>query len=89
MKTVTTAWLRKHEACEEQVEIFQKEWGNKAYITRENLQRARRLGMDIGWLIWEVLNPRDMNKLLDGPWLNAGTSVKSLCENNALLAQVK
>ena len=55
IKVVTLKWLRRHEACEDQVAIFTKEWGEKAELTEANLLRAVELHLNIDWLAGHFL----------------------------------
>ena len=55
MKSVTATWLRKKSACPEQVAIFVAEWGKEAPITREDLERAATLKLDLEWLAQRLL----------------------------------
>ena len=55
MKTITLAWLYKQNACPEQAAIFEAEWGEEARLTRENLERALALGLDLEWLAGRLL----------------------------------
>ena len=50
-REITVAWLRQRNACGEQVSIVEKEWGGAPIpLTREHLQRAAALRLDLSWL---------------------------------------
>jgi len=55
---ITAAWLRKHDACADQLAIFEREWPDGAEVTRENVERARDLGLDLHWFAGIVLPAR-------------------------------
>lgn len=54
---ITLTWLKQNKACKDQIKIFEKEWGEKVEINRENLIRAKQLNFDLYWFIrnlaWE------------------------------------
>ena len=52
---VTAKLLRKHHACEEQVEIFEAEWQDGVKITEASLRRAVELKLDIDWFAQHFL----------------------------------
>jgi len=52
---ITAKMLRKHRACEDQFEVFKKEWPNGVEVTEEACLRAAELGLDIGWAAREFL----------------------------------
>ena len=52
---IDAAWLRAHNACEEQVIVFEGEWPAGADITAANIMRAVELKLDIDWLVKHVL----------------------------------
>lgn len=54
-KTIDSRWLVEHSACEEQIEIFKQEWPEGALVTRENLSRAIKIGLDLEWLIKKLM----------------------------------
>jgi len=54
--TITSDFLREHDACEDQVLIFEAEWPDGAELTLDNLLRAAELGLDIWWLALTVLH---------------------------------
>lgn len=54
-KRITTAWLRRHDACAEQVKIFEGEWPKGAPLTAANVRRAAELGLDLHWFANQVL----------------------------------
>ena len=55
MQKVTVAWLRKHDACKEQVDTFKAEWPKGTLPTEKALLRAVELGLDIDWLAGHYL----------------------------------
>ena len=50
-RVITVAFLEDCCACEDQVEIFEKEWPKGAEVTKENVIRALELGLDLDWLV--------------------------------------
>jgi len=52
---ITAAWLREHNACAHQLAAFEREWPDGAEITRENVERARDLGLDLRWFARSLL----------------------------------
>lgn len=46
---VTTEYLRSLDACEEQLEVFASVFPNGAEVTRENLERALKAGLNLDW----------------------------------------
>ena len=62
-KKITKAWLNRRGACLDQVENFCEEWPDGAALTRENLQRAVPLNVDIWWLAEGLLTETRYNAL--------------------------
>lgn len=54
MKTVTVQSLIDLRACNYQIELFQETFGNSCELTRENLQRASEVKLDLIWWIQKV-----------------------------------
>lgn len=46
---VTTEYLRSLDACEGQVKVFAMLFPNGAEVTRENLERALKVGLNLDW----------------------------------------
>jgi hypothetical protein len=46
---ITAARLRKEQACEKELAIFEREWPNGVVISREVLLRAVELGLNVSW----------------------------------------
>ncbi len=67
LREITVEWLEEHEACEDHAEKFVATFGDRAELTRANVVRAVRAGLDIDWLA-----PR----LLDAPALRAYEEVR-------------
>lgn len=42
-------------ACEDQLAVFAREWPDGADVTRQNLERAVALGLDISWAAEHLL----------------------------------
>jgi len=53
---ITAAMLEKHDACEEQVKIFRKEWPNGATVNKNNALRAVELELSIDWVAVRLLS---------------------------------
>ena len=53
---ITAALLRRHCACDGQVEKFEKEWPRGAAVTLSNVRRAIAFGFDICWAARKLLS---------------------------------
>lgn len=66
---VTVEYLQEAEACEEEVELFQKLFGNSVELTEENLQIAAENKLDIYWFgktrFGPIFNKRSYNDLME------------------------
>lgn len=51
MKTITTKWLRENEACDEQVELVEKLFGQEVELTQENWDKAIENRVEVEWLV--------------------------------------
>ena len=60
MRTVTVAWLKQHHAYEEQVAVFEQEWGEEMELSAANIRRGAELHLDLGWLAIRLLTYRDL-----------------------------
>lgn len=49
--TITSRWLRRNEACSEQVDLFNATFPDGAEPTPENLERAQNEGLETAWLL--------------------------------------
>ena len=58
--TITSKWLAEHEACAEDLALFEEEWPEGGAVTKESLTRASELGLDLDWLARRLL-PKLMN----------------------------
>lgn len=80
-RTITTKWLREQGACSEQVAKFEKEWGASARLTKTNLYRAKKLNLDLDWLVGKILSGearewyRESQRIL----LDACTELQGIC----------
>ena len=54
-KRITLDQLRKLEACEDQLEVFEATFGTSAAVTEVNLHRAVAAGLNIHWLAGKTL----------------------------------
>ena len=52
---VTADELREMDACDEQVEIVEREWPGGIPVTVPSIRKALRLGLDVGWFAERVL----------------------------------
>lgn len=52
---ITKEILKEKEACAEQLNIFIKQWPNGVEVTRENLEKAKEIGLDLVWGIAALL----------------------------------
>lgn len=52
---ITSQWLRKHEACADQVEIFAREWPKGVTVCLGVLKRAAELSLDLDWFARKAL----------------------------------
>jgi hypothetical protein len=57
MTYLTVKKLEKLGACEVQVRMFKKLFGNRVYISRENFIKAVRWNFNVEWLIMELNIP--------------------------------
>ena len=57
---ITAAWLREQGACEEQVAIVAREWPDGARPLLATARKARRLGLDVGWLAARLLRDSEL-----------------------------
>ena len=53
---ITICWLRKHDACEEQLQKFEVEWPDGAPFTAESLRRAAEIHLDLDWFAKSYLS---------------------------------
>lgn len=53
-KRITLRWLKAHDACESQVDIFKRVFPRGADITNANIAKARRHRLQINWLALKV-----------------------------------
>jgi hypothetical protein len=49
-KTISVQWLKSQEACKEDVELFERTFGERARITKRGLVAAAAAGLDLLWL---------------------------------------
>jgi len=49
MKRITVEMLRKHHACEGQVELFEETFPKGAPVTMRSLAKAQKVGLDVLW----------------------------------------
>ena len=56
---ITSGFLRKFNACEDQIAILESEWPRGVELTLPNLLRAIELGLNIGWLASHLLYDQD------------------------------
>jgi hypothetical protein len=54
-KRITVAFLRKHEACDDQVDLFARVFPKGADISRDNILRAQAHYLNIHWLACTIL----------------------------------
>ena len=55
---VTVAMLRKKKACPDQVVLFREVFGDSAQVNLRNVRKARKAGLDVGWVT--VLLPQPL-----------------------------
>ena len=55
IKRISHRWLTRHEACSDQVDIFDREWPDGADLTAQNIRRAAELHLDLHWLAIHIL----------------------------------
>ena len=51
MKTITANLLRANDACIGQVALFVKTFGESATLTKANMAKALKAGLDVGWMV--------------------------------------
>jgi hypothetical protein len=70
-KKITKAWLGRREACAGQVDDFLQVWPEGAALTRENLQRAGLLCLDLWWFAEKLLTNSqydDLSEMMEVAW---------------------
>ena len=56
-RTVSVAWLRKHDACKEQVRIYAKAFRRgEVRLTAARIRKAAALGLDLNWYAGRALD---------------------------------
>jgi len=53
---ITAAMLRERKACEEQVEVFEREWPHGVALSEAALVRAAELELDLEWFVGEFFH---------------------------------
>jgi len=56
---ITKEWLKSKDISQSQFDIFLKEWPEGFKLNWQNLERAWRLGLDLGWLAKSILTSSD------------------------------
>ena len=74
---ITVDWLVEHNACDSQVEVFEKVFPDGADITLENLQTAADAGLDIDWLISHFVLTTEQKYYSSAYW----RKIKPACHN--------
>ena len=54
---ITAMFLRQHGAACSQLKTFEKEWPDGGELTRVNILRAAKLGLDLDWFATHCLSP--------------------------------
>lgn len=70
-QTITSAWLRKQQACPECVALFEATFGPRADVTAKTRARAVEAGLDLVWLASHVLTDAAWAKYeraMDAAW---------------------
>ena len=64
---VTVALLKEHDACEHHVKLFEKFLGDRKYVllTARNLKLAEDFGLDIGWVIYNLMTIEHQQIVID------------------------
>ena len=57
--TITREWLKEHDACKNQADLFDKIWPEGTIVTQETLTEAGRAGLSLMWLAGQVLSDSD------------------------------
>ena len=53
--TMTRKWLDNHNACDDQVSLFEETWPQGVTVTQEALANAAKAGLDLEWFAEKVL----------------------------------
>ena len=64
---VSVELLKEHNACTEHVELFEKFLGDRKYVllTSENFQLAKNFGLDVGWVIDNLMTIEHQQVVID------------------------
>ena len=62
---ITLEFLVSKDACEDERDIFAKEWPEGVLLTRKSLQRATELSLNLDWLAGAVLPPGQLKTYKD------------------------
>jgi hypothetical protein len=54
-KFITLAQLRNLGACVDQLEIFERTFGDSAEVSHENIPKALAAELDVAWIAWRAL----------------------------------
>ena len=54
---ITHEWLKRHDACDKHLSLFDQEWPDGAEVSEANLRRAIEIGLDMEWLLRLLLPP--------------------------------
>jgi hypothetical protein len=49
---ITLAWLRENGACLDQVELFERTFGNRVEVTPANISKAHEARLNLAWLAY-------------------------------------
>ena len=60
---ITVNLLKAFDACDSQIALFRKTFGKSAKITKTNLRKAYKVGLDIHWLL-QKKKMKNLKKLL-------------------------
>ena len=61
-RKITSEDLKKLNACPDQQRLFDRVFPDGAWITLDNVRKANEEGLDVGWLLREVLHGAKWSK---------------------------
>ena len=62
MITITADYLRQHQACPDQLKLFESTFPNGSKLTIKDYRKAEKAGLDSGWSLWHLLADHNLTK---------------------------
>jgi len=60
--TITADYLRQHQACPDQLKLFESTFPNGSKLTIKDYRKAEKAGLDSGWSLWHLLADHNLTK---------------------------